>query len=259
MKKQLLFTLFFFNTIFIISAQSNTLTFMGNSATTETFRFGTDANVYALSGTDFNDAPAFISYNLAVANGTPVSETMGMNTSGNNVDATLTFRYRKRAANTVTATILIPGQIDMTYVLPDTSMDDGDGDILIDKNLEYTTVIPLSSAVTNVTFRIDEMAQNGATNIRFRLYDVKINGQVTLSIKDIDNQAIKITTNSVTSSFQIDSNNRIKNVKLYSINGRLLKTFNESDDYDISDLATGIYIANIKTDLGSKTLRLVKK
>ena len=145
MKKQLLFTLFLLKTIFIISAQSNTLTFTGNSSTTETFRFGTNANTYALSGTDFNNAAAFISYNLAVTNGAPVSESMGINTSGNNINATLTFRYRKRAANIAKVTILIPGQTDVSYVLPDTSIDDGDIDILTDKNLEYTTVIPLSS------------------------------------------------------------------------------------------------------------------
>ncbi|MEP1489806.1 MAG: T9SS type A sorting domain-containing protein [Algibacter sp.] len=263
MKKQLLFIFIFLKTIFIVSAQSNTLTFTGNgnSATTETFLFGTDANVYALSGTDFNNVAGFISYNVEVTSGNPVSENMGINTSGSNVNATLTFRYRKKAANTATVTILIPGQTDMSYALPDTSVDDGGVDILRNKDLEYTTVIPLSSTVTNVTFRIDEMAQNGATDIRFRIYDVKVNGQVTLSIEDVDAQAIKITTypNPATNSFQIGSNKSIENVKLYNITGRLLKTFNERVHYDISDLAAGIYIANIKTDLGSKVLRLVKK
>ncbi|WP_298427591.1 hypothetical protein [uncultured Kordia sp.] len=149
---------------------------------TETFQFGTNANIYALSGTDFSNRPSFIRYNTAVASGAPVSETMGFNTTGSNVNGTITYRYRKRAANTATVTIIIPGQTDVSYVLPDTSVDDGDINILTDKNLEYTTIIPLSSTVTNVTFRIDEMAQNGSSDIRFRLYDVKVNGQATLSI-----------------------------------------------------------------------------
>jgi len=263
MKKQLLFTLIFLATIFIVSAQSNTLTFTGDgtTATTETFLFGTTANVYALSGTDFTNSSGFISYNTLVTSGSPVSEIIGINTSGSNVNATLTFKYRKKAGNTATVTILIPGQTNVSYVLSDTSVEDGGVNNLRDKNLEYTTVIPLSSTATNVTFRIDELTQNAAENIRFRIYDVKVNGQATLSLEDIDNQATKITTypNPVTNSFQIDSNKSIENVKLYNITGRLLKTFNERADYDISDLAAGIYIANIKTDLGSKALRLVKK
>jgi len=263
MKKQLPFIFIFFIAIFAVSAQSNTLTFTGNgdSATMETFIFGTNANVYALSGTDFNNANGFISYNMNVISGSPVSETMGMNTSGSNVNATLTFRYRKAAAMVGAVTIAIPGQTDVSYVLPDTSVEDGGAEILKDKNLEYTTVIPLSSTVTNVTFRIDEMDANGVMDIRFRIYDVTINGQETLSLGDVDAPSVTMTTypNPVTNSFQIDSSNRIENVTLYNINGRLLKTFNEGVRYDISDLASGIYFANIKTDMGAKVLRLVKK
>ncbi|WP_366523626.1 T9SS type A sorting domain-containing protein [uncultured Kordia sp.] len=65
--------------------------------------------------------------------------------------------------------------------------------------------------------------------------------------------------NPVTNSFQISSNNSIENVKLYNITGRLLKTFNERVHYNISDLVAGIYFVNIKTDLGSKVFRLIKK
>ena len=259
MRNQLFFILFFLKAIFIISAQSNTLTFTG--AITETFLFGTDANIYAVSGPDFNNAAGFISYNTAVPNGTPVSESMGINTSDSDVYATLTFRYRKRAANTATVTILIPGETNVSYFLPDTSVDDGDVDILRDKELEYTTVIPLLSTATNVTFRIDEMAQNGATSIRFRIYDVKVNREITLSIEDATAQSSNITgfPNPVTNSFQLDATNRIENVKLYNTTGRLLKTFNERIDYDISDLATGMYIAIVKTAVGAKSLKLFKK
>jgi len=77
---------------------------------------------------------------------------------------------------------------------------------------------------------------------------------------ELNSASISVYPNPVTNSFQIDSNiNNIESVKLYNITGRLLKTFSEEVNYDISDLATGIYIANIKTQLGSKTLKIVKK
>jgi hypothetical protein len=83
----------------------------------------------------------------------------------------------------------------------------------------------------------------------------------TLPVNDfeLNNASIVAYPNPVTNSFQIDSNRSIESVKLYNITGRLIKTFKEEANYDISDLSTGIYIANIKTELGSKTLRIVKE
>ncbi|MEP3838650.1 MAG: T9SS type A sorting domain-containing protein [Algibacter sp.] len=83
----------------------------------------------------------------------------------------------------------------------------------------------------------------------------------SLSTNNIDSQVatIKAYPNPVTNSFQLNSDKTIENVKLYNITGRLLKTFKAEANYDISDLATGIYIANIKTQSGSKTLKIVKK
>ncbi|WP_179375936.1 T9SS type A sorting domain-containing protein [Winogradskyella wichelsiae] len=82
----------------------------------------------------------------------------------------------------------------------------------------------------------------------------------TLSTNDfeLNSASINVYPNPVTNSFQIDSNNSIDSVELYNITGQLLKTFSEVTNYDISDLATGIYIANIKTQFGSKTIRVVK-
>ncbi|WP_179351275.1 T9SS type A sorting domain-containing protein [Winogradskyella vidalii] len=82
----------------------------------------------------------------------------------------------------------------------------------------------------------------------------------TLSTNDfeLNSASINVYPNPVTNSFQIDSNNSIERVELYNITGQLLKTFREEANYDISDLATGIYIVNIKTQFGSKTIRIVK-
>ncbi|WP_111707185.1 T9SS type A sorting domain-containing protein [Lutibacter citreus] len=70
---------------------------------------------------------------------------------------------------------------------------------------------------------------------------------------------INLYPNPVTNSFQIDSKENIETVKLYNITGNLLKIFNEKSNYDINDLSAGVYIVNIKTQLGSNALIVIKK
>jgi len=259
MKKQLLFIFAVLATLFVASAQSNTFTFTGTTSDSETFPFGSTAGVYTLSGTEFTQGASFISYNSVVESGSPVSETFGINTASGSLDATLTFKYRKRAAMTGIVRISVPGQSDVVYNLADTSVEDGTNNILVEKTLEYSTVLTLSPTTTNITITVDELAQNGVNNVRLRIYDVTVNG--TLSTNDFDSpkSSIKVYPNPTKNSFQIDSNKSVESVELYNITGQLLKTYNEEANYDISDLATGVYIANIKTQLGSKTLRIVKK
>ena len=99
-----------------------------------------------------------------------------------------------------------------------------------------------------------------ASDVSFRYYNVTFTN-VALSVDDFETQdtSVKVYPNPTKNSFRIDSNKTIESVELYNITGQLLKTFSEEANYDISDLATGIYIANIKTQLGSKTLRIVKE
>ena len=76
---------------------------------------------------------------------------------------------------------------------------------------------------------------------------------------ELSNASIVAYPNPVTNSFQIDSSLDIENVKLYNINGRLVKTFEANANYDVSNLAKGIYIVDIKTLKGLKTLKIVKE
>lgn len=101
-------------------------------------------------------------------------------------------------------------------------------------------------------------ASNGAV---FYMDAIQTPEASTLSTNDITTNinSINLYPNPVTNSFQLDSNKPIESVKLYNITGRLLKTFRAEANYDISDLATGIYLVNIKTQSTSETLRLVKK
>jgi len=259
MKKQLLFTFAFIATLFSATAQSNTLTYTGSGSDSETFLFGSSAGVYSISGSDFTEGAAFISYNSEVASGSPVSETMGINTSGSDVDATLTFIYRKRASMTGVVRISVPGQPDVTYDLVDTSAEDGGTNTLVERTLEYPNIVGLSSTATNVTISIDELAQNGVNNVRFRLYGVTVNGSLGINDFDRAETSVKLYPNPAVNSFQIETNSNINTVELYNITGQLVKAFTAEANYDISDLTSGIYLAKVKTELGSNTIRVIKK
>ncbi|GAA3651173.1 T9SS type A sorting domain-containing protein [Flavivirga jejuensis] len=260
MKNQLLFTFAFLAAIFIASAQSNTLTFTGTATDSETFSFGNTAMVYALSGSDFSQGGQFFGYGEEVTNPSTISESFKIKTDANNVNATLTFRYRKGAASIGSGVISVAGQADFAFTFNDDSGTDGDV-ANVDKYFDYTTVIPLSTTETDVTITVNEFLTNGASVTRLRFYSVEVKGDSFLSTNDIDTQVATISAypNPVTNSFQLNSNKNIENVKLYNITGRLLKTFNTEENYDISDLATGVYLAQVKTQSSSKTLRIVKK
>ncbi|WP_052823393.1 T9SS type A sorting domain-containing protein [Neotamlana sedimentorum] len=83
----------------------------------------------------------------------------------------------------------------------------------------------------------------------------------TLSSNEIltNNSKLQITPNPVSHNFQLSDSKDVKNIQVYNINGSLLKTFTVSDNYSVSDLADGIYIAKINTAFGSKVVKIVKK
>jgi len=127
---------------------------------------------------------------------------------------------------------------------------------------DFTGITLTAASYSTVNLLFDQPDPNfDATGNVYYLDAFQGPSAATLPTDDfeLNNAAIVAYPNPVTNSFQIDSNKSVESVKLYSITGKLLKTFNEEVNYDISDLATGIYIANIKTQLGSKTLRLIKE
>ena len=95
----------------------------------------------------------------------------------------------------------------------------------------------------------------------FRLENVIIEKDGELGVDDVSAKTIetRIFPNPVNNSFQINSNRSIESVALYNITGRLVKTFSDETNYEISDLASGIYLARVSTDLGSKTLKVIKE
>ncbi|MDO6736314.1 T9SS type A sorting domain-containing protein [Wenyingzhuangia sp. 2_MG-2023] len=134
-------------------------------------------------------------------------------------------------------------------------------------SIDLSAETPTDSGVPNnlydeIVFLVNQgdssEASNGAV---FYIDAVQTPAAETLSTDDLTTQETTITAypNPVTNTFQLNANTAIENVKIYNITGRLLKTFDAKDNYDISDLATGIYLVNVKTPSSSKTLKIVKK
>jgi len=56
-----------------------------------------------------------------------------------------------------------------------------------------------------------------------------------------------------------ESNSKIQNIQLYTINGRLIKTYERFETLDVSSIANGMYLIKIKTDSSTINKRLIKK
>jgi hypothetical protein len=86
-----------------------------------------------------------------------------------------------------------------------------------------------------------------------RIYDYT----AALSTNDFTlNNAFKMYPNPSNSFFQLSGEFAIEKVEIYSLQGQLVKTFKNENQYTISDLAKGIYMVKIESEegLASKTL-----
>lgn len=86
-----------------------------------------------------------------------------------------------------------------------------------------------------------------------------------LSVKDFDNTTFSVYPNP-SNGFVNVSNNRnalINAIEMTDLNGRIVKSVKVSDlaeaEVNISDLSSGVYMMNIKTDQGSAVKKIVKQ
>lgn len=84
-----------------------------------------------------------------------------------------------------------------------------------------------------------------------------------LSTEDITdtNFNINIYPNPTSSILTINTNNSIdiENLKLYNIQGRLIKTYQNTNTIDVSALQSGLYLLNIRSNIGSITKQIIKQ
>jgi Secretion system C-terminal sorting domain len=70
---------------------------------------------------------------------------------------------------------------------------------------------------------------------------------------------VKLFPNPATDNVTIESNEQIEQISVFDISGKHLVGFSKTNNFNVRELATGIYLVHISTKAGSTTHRLVKE
>lgn len=82
----------------------------------------------------------------------------------------------------------------------------------------------------------------------------------TLGVIDaIYNNKVKVYPNPVKQVLNINTNEKIKQINVYSLTGTLLNTVNTNDSVSFKSYATGLYVVKVETSEGFHTLKVVKE
>jgi hypothetical protein len=87
----------------------------------------------------------------------------------------------------------------------------------------------------------------------------------SLSTEEFEMQTtIKVYPNPVINNLFIESNSKIESIIIYDMNGKIVKTDNffgrsSQSNIKLNNLSKGVYFANVKTEIGNKTIRIVKQ
>ena len=80
-----------------------------------------------------------------------------------------------------------------------------------------------------------------------------------LEVNDFKNIDVALYPNPVQNTFQIISSEKIKWVNVLTISGKQVAHFGSQQDYDISQLPTGIYFVKIESSVGESVQRIFKR
>ena len=83
----------------------------------------------------------------------------------------------------------------------------------------------------------------------------------TLSVDDIslDENTVKLYPNPATDVVNIKSNQIIKNVAVFNVNGQKVLDIANQSQINISNLPTGMYFLNINTNQSNQTIKILKQ
>jgi hypothetical protein len=83
----------------------------------------------------------------------------------------------------------------------------------------------------------------------------------TLSVDDIslDENTVKLYPNPATDVVNIKTNQTIKNVRVFNVNGQKVLDIANQSQINISNLPTGMYFLNINTNQSNQTIKILKQ
>lgn len=126
-------------------------------------------------------------------------------------------------------------------------------------SVENTSASPIclkvddATAATNNNAPFDSWTMDG---IIPNFYD---QGACTLNVEIKNKLNISLYPNPVQNTFQITSSEKIKWVNVLTISGKQVAHFGSQQDYDISQLPTGIYFVKIESSVGENVQRIFKR
>lgn len=124
--------------------------------------------------------------------------------------------------------------------------------------VEYTYTLDASYANQNVYIGINCTSQD---QFGFAVDDFKVTTTPTASNDQFFKENFTIFPNPTSGELNISAVNGLEfnEVSIFDLTGRKVKSFQNSSTLDVSNLATGTYVIDIKTNEGTATSKFVKK
>ena len=82
---------------------------------------------------------------------------------------------------------------------------------------------------------------------------------VTLSTEDFSKLGVKLYPNPVKNSFTIEGETAIEKLAIYNLIGQRVKTFTNTNTFNIEDLTSGTYMVEVATEKGIAHTKIVKE
>ncbi|MFN7013565.1 MAG: T9SS type A sorting domain-containing protein, partial [Bacteroidia bacterium] len=79
-----------------------------------------------------------------------------------------------------------------------------------------------------------------------------------LSADDFSKLGVKLYPNPVTNSFTIEGEVVVENVIIYNLLGQELKTFSNTNSFNVEDLQSGTYLVQVTTERGTAQTKIIK-
>lgn len=123
---------------------------------------------------------------------------------------------------------------------------------------EFTYNIPASYNSQNVHIAIQCVSHD---SFIFMIDDFKVTTTPTASNEEFFKENFTLYPNPVFNELNINTENglELNEVSIFDLTGRKVKSFKNEKTLNVSDLASGTYIINVKTNEGTGTSKFIKK
>ncbi|MBW2960960.1 T9SS type A sorting domain-containing protein [Mesonia aestuariivivens] len=116
-----------------------------------------------------------------------------------------------------------------------------------------------SSVCFEVTNPLDAQNQQGIYSNWSISGSSNFSGDCNLRVNDFNKLDVSLYPNPVKDAFRIKTSEEIESIYVFSIKGKEVAHFASQQAYDISNLSTGVYFINVKSNRGESVQRIIKR